>query len=40
MLRVVGWLLILGGIPMTLLFCFPGLGMMGVGALFLIAGKK
>ena len=40
MLRITGYFLILAGIPLTLLFCFPGVICMGLGALFVIAGKK
>ncbi len=40
MVRVLGYLLIVAGIPLTLLFCFPGLGCMAVGALLVLAGKK
>lgn len=40
MVRAIGILMVIAGIPLTLLFCFPGLGCMGVGALLMIAGKK
>lgn len=39
MLRFIGGCLILAGIPLLLVGCFPGLICMGVGCLFLIAGR-
>ena len=40
MLKFLGVMLIIAGIPLTLLFCFPGLACMAVGALLIIAGKN
>lgn len=40
MVRVLGYLMIVAGIPLALLLCFPGLGCMAVGALLVLAGKK
>ncbi len=39
-MQVIGFLLILAGIPLTLLTCVPGLICMGVGCLFIMAGKS
>lgn len=40
MLKLMGILFILAGIPLTLLTCFPGLGCIAVGALLVMAGRK
>ena len=39
-LRPIGYILILAGIPLTLLLCVPGVVCMALGCLFVIAGKK
>ncbi len=39
MLRLLGYLFVLAGLPLTLFLCFPGLGCMAVGCLLIIAGK-
>ncbi|MFH1417283.1 MAG: hypothetical protein ABII12_03235 [Planctomycetota bacterium] len=40
MLRLMGYLFVVAGLPLTLLFCFPGLGCMAVGCLLILAGKR
>ena len=40
MLKFLGALFILAGIPLTLLFCFPGLACIAVGALLIMAGRR
>ena len=40
MLRLLGYLFVIAGIPLTLLFCLPGLACMAVGCLLVIAGRK
>jgi hypothetical protein len=40
MWRLSGYGLIVCRIPLTLVFCFPGLGCIAVGALLVIAGKS
>jgi hypothetical protein len=40
MLKLLGYLMVLAGIPLTVFFCFPGLACMAVGAPLVMAGRK
>lgn len=40
MFKLLGYMFILAGLPLTLFFCFPGLASIGVGCLLVLVGRK
>ncbi len=40
MLKLLGYIFIVAGLPLTFLFCFPGLASIAVGCLLVLIGRK